>query len=350
MKLISAFIILLLAPFGGMVLALSQQNAPAAFLPKGQLVLDLTEISREAQAAYEKTLALYASSGFIQSFLEEQQQQSHEQQQLIAQLVAQSLAQTELSKELYEEQLLAKLGVAVDSYSSHSVEILLFNITQQNYRSYLVKIKLFDPDMIKVRLGHGELGRIETTSAAVRKEDAIFGVNGGGFFYAGQNNYLPMGNTMVDGKLINAFAPATGDVFFTGFSASGALIGGLFTEEQQLMALNPVAGVSFSPILLQGRLPVDIPGRWQGTRHPRTIIGNFGNGDIFFWVIDGRRPGWSRGATLEEAQIKLLELGVVDAYNLDGGGSSTMVFNGKLINRPSDGNERAVATTIIIVP
>ncbi|RJX28283.1 MAG: hypothetical protein C4554_02650 [Dethiobacter sp.] len=54
------------------------------------------------------------------------------------------------------------------------------------------------------------------------------------------------------------------------------------------MALKPASGVSFTPILLQNRLPMTIPDRWKGTRHPRTIVGNFGNGDIFFWVIDGR--------------------------------------------------------------
>jgi exopolysaccharide biosynthesis protein len=159
-----------------------------------------------------------------------------------------------------------------------------------------------------------------------------------------------MGNTVVDGRLVNIFNSAWNDVYFSGISWSGELVGGLFYSEAELMQLNPMAGVSFSPILMQGRLPVDIPDRWRGTRHPRTILGNFGNGDIFFWVIDGRQPGWSRGATLEEIQIKLLELGVIDAYNLDGGGSSTMVFNGRLINQPSDGRERAVATNILIVP
>ncbi len=349
MKFISILLILLLAPLGGVTLALSQQRAPQSFLPKDSLVLEIDQVSSQVQNIYDSTLALYNTSGYLQSFLQEQQQHSYEQQQLIENLVAQSMAQTELSKELYEKQLLEKLGVPVDSYISHRVEILLFQMVERDYRGYLAKIKLFDPDAIKVRLARDEFGRIETTSSSVKEEGAVFGVNGGGFFYS-QGIYLPMGNTMVDGKLVNNFLSSTNAVFFAGFSSSGDLVGGQFLQEQELMKLDAVSGVSFSPILLQGRLPVEIPARWRQTRHPRTIVGSFGNGDIFFWVIDGRQPGWSRGATLEEIQIKLLELGVVDAYNLDGGGSTTMVFKGKLLNRPSDGRERAVATHILIAP
>jgi exopolysaccharide biosynthesis protein len=349
MKLISAFLILLLAPLGGITLALSRQAPPQELLPRDSLVMDFSEVSQEVRHAYESTLALYTSSGFIQAFLEEQQQQSHEQQQLIEQLVAQSLAQTELSKELYEQQLLAKLGTVTDSFTNHRVEILLFQPAQQNYRSYMVKIKMFDPSVLKVRLAQEEFGKVETTSAAVRSEEAIFGVNAGGFFYS-QGIYLPLGNTVIDGQLVNPFVHSRDDVFFSGFNASGDLVGGYLNREYELWTLEPVWGVSFTPILLQGRLPVTIPDRWKQTRHPRTILGNFSNGDILFWVIDGRQPGYSRGATLEEVQIKLLELGVVDAYNLDGGGSSAMVFKGKLLNRPSDGRERSVTTNFLIVP
>jgi exopolysaccharide biosynthesis protein len=67
-------------------------------------------------------------------------------------------------------------------------------------------------------------------------------------------------------------------------------------------------------------------------------------------VIDGRRQGWSVGVTLEEAQDKLLEFKVRDAYNLDGGGSSTFYYDGKVLNRPSDGRERVVTTNIVVLP
>lgn len=67
-------------------------------------------------------------------------------------------------------------------------------------------------------------------------------------------------------------------------------------------------------------------------------------------VIDTRQGNWSIGVTLENLQDKLLELEVKDVYNLDGGGFSAMPFNGRILNRPSDGKERPVTNNIVIVP
>jgi len=67
-------------------------------------------------------------------------------------------------------------------------------------------------------------------------------------------------------------------------------------------------------------------------------------------VVDGRQSDWSSGVTLERLQDKLAELGVKEGYNLDGGGSSTFIFKGQVLNRPSDGEHRPVVTNIIIRP
>lgn len=81
-------------------------------------------------------------------------------------------------------------------------------------------------------------------------------------------------------------------------------------------------------------------------RHPRTAVGVDASGKrLIVLVVDGRQPEWSVGATLPELGALMVELGAVDAVALDGGGSSTFVFNppsagGKpVVNRPSDGSE-----------
>jgi exopolysaccharide biosynthesis protein len=81
-----------------------------------------------------------------------------------------------------------------------------------------------------------------------------------------------------------------------------------------------------------------------------TVLGQYPNGDLFFIVVDGRRSNWSKGISLEEMQVTLMRLGVMEAFNLDGGGSSSFVFEGKVMNKPSDGKERPVATNIVILP
>ncbi|WP_290790969.1 phosphodiester glycosidase family protein [Flavihumibacter sp. UBA7668] len=70
--------------------------------------------------------------------------------------------------------------------------------------------------------------------------------------------------------------------------------------------------------------------------HPRTAIGYTKEGKLIVLVIEGRNPGIAAGATLEETASILVELGCVEALNLDGGGSSCMLINGKETIRPSD--------------
>jgi hypothetical protein len=85
-------------------------------------------------------------------------------------------------------------------------------------------------------------------------------------------------------------------------------------------------------------------------RQPRTGVGVTGNGSILLVVVDGRQPRWSVGASADEFARIMKDLGAVDALNLDGGGSSTMVVRGDVVNRPSDGHERAISSAILLLP
>lgn len=84
-------------------------------------------------------------------------------------------------------------------------------------------------------------------------------------------------------------------------------------------------------------------------RHPRTAVGIKADGTVVLVVVDGRSTD-SRGMTLVELARFLLDEGVVTALNLDGGGSSTMVVRGKVVNDPSDGRERSIANALMILP
>jgi hypothetical protein len=83
---------------------------------------------------------------------------------------------------------------------------------------------------------------------------------------------------------------------------------------------------------------------------PRTAVGTTPDGRLFMAVIDGRQSGLSLGTASRETAEILLQFGVTNAINLDGGGSSTMVVNSRpdrVVNSPSDGSERAVATHLL---
>lgn len=85
----------------------------------------------------------------------------------------------------------------------------------------------------------------------------------------------------------------------------------------------------------------------QGAQ-PRTALGWIGTGHYMFVVVDGRSEGYSRGATMTELARIMADLGCQVAYNLDGGGSSAMYWNGGTINRPSNGGERATSDILYI--
>jgi hypothetical protein len=88
-----------------------------------------------------------------------------------------------------------------------------------------------------------------------------------------------------------------------------------------------------------------------GRRHPRTAIGRLADGRIILVVVGGRQPYHSLGMTLPELAFTLRRLGVTDALNLDGGGSSTLVVRGTVVNLPSDElGERTVSDVVLVMP
>jgi hypothetical protein len=88
----------------------------------------------------------------------------------------------------------------------------------------------------------------------------------------------------------------------------------------------------------------------QIARNPRTGVGQLADGRIVLVVVDGRQPGYSTGMTNFELAQTLVRLGAVTAMGLDAGGSSTMAFEGGLLNRPSDpGGERAVSEGFFVL-
>lgn len=122
----------------------------------------------------------------------------------------------------------------------------------------------------------------------------------------------------------------------------------------------PLNSIGGGPMLVKDSINVAIDNYWKevfdgggiaGTsRQPRTAIGVTGNGKLILMVVDGRSSNGSAGLTLSEVAGFMMTLGVKQAINLDGGGSSVMVCPDGLLTKPSDsGNvERSVPTSVII--
>ena len=82
-------------------------------------------------------------------------------------------------------------------------------------------------------------------------------------------------------------------------------------------------------------------------RGPRTAVGQRADGGIVLLTTDGRQPGFSVGMTNFELAQALVRFGAVRGMGLDGGGSSTLAFEGTVLNSPSDGRERAISTALM---
>jgi Phosphodiester glycosidase/FlgD Ig-like domain len=107
------------------------------------------------------------------------------------------------------------------------------------------------------------------------------------------------------------------------------------------------------PLLVQNGEPVlsageDFTRNQLFGRHPRTAVGQLADGRIIFVTVDGR-SWFSIGLRISELAKEMARLGAVTAFAFDGGGSSTLAFDGRVLNRPSDGWERPVANALMLL-
>jgi hypothetical protein len=114
-----------------------------------------------------------------------------------------------------------------------------------------------------------------------------------------------------------------------------------------------VAAVGGGPQIVRDGAPVFRAGEafttsQLGQRAPRSAVGQAADGRIVLVAVDGRQPGYSVGLTNFELAQALVRLGAVTGMALDSGGSTTMAFDGTLLNRPSDGRERRISTALML--
>ncbi|MCZ8519291.1 MULTISPECIES: phosphodiester glycosidase family protein [Paenibacillus] len=345
---INRLMLLALAPFlGGMLfltltalpIDLPERTLPAAAEPglrEGmETTLSLLDRSRTDAALTRTTVQnyyeLYAQSTAVASSM-----------------VKTAAAAAKRPAAVFDSRFGAKLGTGPSrAAASPNVDLKLYTFQESQYTGYALKVSLPSDQGMRMVLGKDEVGGSETTLEAVKRYGAVAGVNAGGFADdAKTGKRYPLSTTMVGGKYVYGFEPTFEDLAFIGLNKDRKLIGGKFSRQEDLDKLQPEFGATFVPVLLRGGVKQPIPSQWltSPARAPRTIVGSFKNDQLLFLVTDGYDENGNSGATLPELQDKLLALGIQDAYNLDGGGSSTLIFDGQVINHPSDGRLRPLST------
>jgi exopolysaccharide biosynthesis protein len=130
------------------------------------------------------------------------------------------------------------------------------------------------------------------------------------------------------------------------------------TSAQELLDQGVWNTYSFGPALvIDGEIPANVgnyeveqnPQHPVQGRNPRTGIGLIADNHFVFVVVDGRNAGYSKGVTTEEFAQIFKDLGCTTAYNLDGGGSSTMYFKGEVVNSPvNKGGQRDISDILFV--
>lgn len=123
----------------------------------------------------------------------------------------------------------------------------------------------------------------------------------------------------------------------------------------RLMAQNTWQTFEFGPVLVEDGQPCALPKSFyvscaEGYDNPRTAIGQKGPLHYIVIVVDGRRDGYSTGASIPQLQQLFMDEGVDFAFNLDGGGSTTLYFLGEVVNMPSGGKQRSVSDVLMFMP
>nr|WP_220186242.1 phosphodiester glycosidase family protein [Brevibacillus halotolerans] len=343
---LNLFFVLLLAPLCGILLAFAkpsplEANMDKLSLKSAQLAAQMSELEK----ASTETKDILAS---LRKTADQDKKEAEHYQKQLDNLVAASKNQTKQSTGLLDEILANLLGDPIGQNFGKNSRIKVYSLKEAGYSGYMAKVHLFNPNALKMVLANDSVySRGETTSHAAKRKGAVLAVNAGGFDKR-NGKLAPLGITVVDGQ-VKTFSNNP-NLSFVGFNKNGRLHSGRLTSQEQVKKNGIMQGASFLPILLENGQKKAIPKAWANRREPRTLIGNFENGDLLFIVIDGRNKGGSKGVTLEEAQRKLLEFKVRDAYNLDGGSSSVFYYNGKVLNHPSSGRELSLTTHLVVLP
>ncbi|GGH37003.1 phosphodiester glycosidase family protein [Paenibacillus segetis] len=243
------------------------------------------------------------------------------------------------------------------SYTSDDIKIKIDQVQtgsgSDQITYFVADVTLQDSSNLLSAFADNSFGRniIENTSEIASSNDAIFAINGDYYGFRNDGVIIRNGTLFRDSPVRTALA-----LFNDGTMKS-------FDEEQlpssTLLADGVTHTLSFGPTLIEdGQITQDFSHVMIDTNfgnrsiqgaNPRTAIGMIAPNHYVFIVVDGRKQGYSRGMTLTELADVFADLGCTEAYNLDGGGSSTMYFMGRVVNNPLGKNQERGVSDILYI-
>ncbi|MHC1782571.1 MAG: phosphodiester glycosidase family protein [Anaerolineaceae bacterium] len=243
------------------------------------------------------------------------------------------------------------------NYQSETTSIAVRQVTTGNDRNtltyYVAEVILSDGVDLSSAFAKDSFGLniIEDTSVIAQNNNAVFAINGD--YYGFREDGIEIRN----GVIYRDQAARVGLAIYK--DGTMKVYNETTTTAQQLLDAGVWNTLSFGPALVENgqvynaasRVEVDnnLGNHSIQGNNPRTGLGIISPGHFVFVVVDGRSAGYSRGASLTEFAQIFKDLGCTDAYNMDGGGSSTMYFMGRVVNNPlGRGRERGTSDILYV--
>ena len=249
------------------------------------------------------------------------------------------------------EQAAASATTTDSSYSDDNIQVNLTEKTVENTQVYIADITVSSSDYLKTALAQNTYGTNVTakTSVTAANNNAILAVNGD--YYGANSTGYVIRNGVVYRDTVREDS-SNGDLAIYK-DGSFKIIYEDEISAEQLVKDGGVNLLSFGPSLIEdGEITVDTNSEvgQSMSSNPRTAIGIIDENHYIIVVSDGRTSE-SEGLSLYQLAEVMKSYGVKTAYNLDGGGSSTLYFNGQVMNKPTTNgtiSERAVSDIVYI--
>lgn len=240
-------------------------------------------------------------------------------------------------------------GTVIGTYSDSKSKITVTQYRAYDSNIYVADVEVTDGTSILSAFANNTYGRniTDTTSDMAEENNAVLAINGD-YYGARQSGYV------IRNGVVYRSQGSSGEDMVISKDGSLSFISESDTTTDSLMQKQAWQVLSFGPVLVEnGQVAVsenDEVGMAMAS-NPRTAIGTVAKNHYLFVVSDGRTSE-SAGLSLYELANFMKSLGATNVYNLDGGGSSTMVFQGEVVNNPTtNGNkisERAVSDILYI--
>ena len=213
----------------------------------------------------------------------------------------------------------------------------LIRINEPRFKGWLIAV--YDPADVDLAVTAkiGKMGQSVNTLVK-NTPGGLVGMNGGGFedLDGWGNGSIPYGAIIKNGELVWTHSGGWGSL--VGFNKDHKMVL-TYKKPEEAIADGMMDAVDFGPFLIVNGNVSKIHGDGGWGTAPRTIIAQRKDGVVLFLIIDGRMPGYSIGATMNDVIEVLTRYKAYNAANLDGGASTTMSINGSLWNNPYAGGE-----------